>query len=297
MISPEEFSQQVLQHSRKIKDHFGVTPKFFRNTELIYNNDLGATISAMGFRGMITDGIESILHNRSPHNVFAHPDIDDFKILVRNYRLSDDIAFRYSQEDLPVEKYLYWLSRIPADQPLVALAMDYETFGEHKKSNTGIHTFLDKLLTGIARSDDYKMSTASEAIETIGPHSMLFVPQFVSWADRERDLSAWLGNDMQRDAFDSIKRLEKKVRLLNDEDLLEIWRHFQTSDHFYYMSTKNEGDGSVHSYFSPYVSPYEAFINYMNVVSDFSLQVKKQLQQKRKSEVKRPQPTRNSIQF
>lgn len=298
MISPNEFSSQVLRHAEKIEEHFGVRPTFFRNTELIYNNDLGQKISAMGFAGAITDGIESILNNRSPHNVFSHPANADFKILVRNYRLSDDIAFRYSPQDLPAERYLDWLSRVPADQPIVTLAMDYETFGEHKKSNTDIHRFLEKMLAGIATSSDYKMTTPSEAVKTIEPHSLLFVPQYVSWADRERDLSAWLGNDMQRDAFDAVKRLEKKLKILNDEELLCIWRHFQTSDHFYYMSTKNESDGSVHSYFSPYVSPYEAFINYMNAISDFSLQVKKRFAKERRPQVKRKTiPEGNSVQL
>ena len=252
----------------------------------------------MGFVGTITDGIESILNNRSPHHVYAHPANAEFKILVRNYRLSDDIAFRYSAEDLPVEKYMNWLSHIPADQPLVTLAMDYETFGEHRKSTTAIHSFMEKLLTSLATSENFSMMTPSEAIKTIEPHSMLFVPKYVSWADKERDLSAWLGNDMQRDAFDSLKRLEKKLKLLNDEDLLGMWRHFQTSDHLYYMSTKNESDGSVHAYFSPFVSPYEAFINYMNTISDFSLQVKKRFTKNRKkSQIKRSIPASDSIEY
>ena len=282
MISPGEFEKQVIRHSEKIKEHFGVEPKFFRNTELIYNNDIGQKVSTLGFRGIITDGIESILNHRSPHHVYAHPTNSRFKILVRNYMLSDDIAFRYSPSDLPVEKYFQWLSQVPNDQPVVTLALDYETFGEHKKSNTGIHTFLEKLLEAMATSGDYEMATPSEAIASLRPHSILFVPQYISWADKERDLSAWLGNDMQRDAFDSIKKLERKLKILNNPLFLDIWRQLQTSDHFYYMSTKNESDGSVHSYFSPYCSPYEAFINYMNVLSDFSLQIKKYLARNKK---------------
>lgn len=297
MISPGEFEKQVIRHAEKIKEHFDVEPQFFRNTELIYNNDIGQRASTLGFRGIITDGIESILNNRSAHHVYAHPTNSKLKILLRNYMLSDDIAFRYSADALPVEKYVQWLSEIPDDQPLVTLALDYETFGEHKKSSTGVHSFLEKLLEAIAINGDYQMATPSEAIASIRPHSILSVPQFISWADKERDLSAWLGNDMQRDAFDSMKKLERRLKILNNTDFLDIWRQLQTSDHFYYMSTKNESDGSVHSYFSPYCSPYEAFINYMNVLSDFSLQVKKYLTLNRKNNLKRSLPASDPISY
>lgn len=297
LISPSEFEDQIVKHTEKIKQHFGVLPKFFRNTELIYNNDIGYKINSLGFQGIITDGIESILCNRSAHHVYSHPAHTKLKILLRNYRLSDDIAFRYSPEDLTVEQYIRWLSEIPADQTLINLAMDYETFGEHKKSNTGVHSFLENLLEAIVNHSDYRMLIPSEAARTIEPHSQLFVPQYISWADKERDLSAWLGNDMQRDAFDSLKKLEKKLKLLNNPELLHTWRHLQTSDHFYYMSTKTDADGSVHSYFSPYCSPYEAFINYMNVMSDFSLHLKKGFGVKRQKKINAPLWERNSLSY
>jgi alpha-amylase len=274
MLPGIEFELQVLKHIQKLNEHFGVEPRIFRNTELIYNNDVGTRAYALGFDAVLTDGIERILFNRSPHDIYSHPSNDSLRILLRNYRLSDDISFRFSAGELTVEKYISWLSQMPNNEKLVTLAMDYETFGEHKKSHTGIFKFLEDLLVAISNHPDYKMLTPSEAVQLHEPHSQLFVPNFISWADSERDLSAWLGNDMQRDAFDSLKKLEKNLNVINDSQFLHTWRQLQTSDHFYYMSTKKENDGEVHQYFSPYCSPYEAFINYMNVLSDFALQLK-----------------------
>lgn len=282
-----EFELQVMKHVQKLKEHFNVEPQIFRNTELIYNNDVGTRARALGFRAIITDGIEKILFNRTPHHLYSHPTEEDLKIFLRNYRLSDDIAFRFNAEDMTVAKYLSWLSQMPEDQRLINLALDYETFGEHVRANTGIFKFLEDLLVGISNHPRYTMLTPSDAIELLDTHSQLFVPNYISWADTERDLSAWLGNDMQRDAFDSIKKLEKNLETINDPALIHTWRHLQTSDHFYYMSTKKEDDGGVHSYFSPYCSPYEAFINYMNVLSDFSLKVKYALAASRKKRERR----------
>jgi alpha-amylase len=265
-----------------LREHFGVQPTVFRNTELIYNNEIGNRASALGFKGIITEGIESILHNRTPHHLYSHPTEENFRILLRNYSLSDDIAFRFTTSQLTVDKYMSWLTQMPKHEPLVNVALDYETFGEHRKSTTGIFTFLEYLLIAVANHPAYCMLTPSEAVESLESHSQLFVPNYISWADRERDLSAWLGNDMQRDAFDSLKNLEKHLTTINDQLLFDEWRQLQTSDHFYYMSTKKEDDGGVHSYFSPYCSPYEAFINYMNVLSDFSIKIKSHLPLRRK---------------
>lgn len=286
-----EFELQAMRHVQKLKEHFKVEPQVFRNTELIYNNDIGTRVCALGFKGIITDGIERILFNRTPHHLYSHPSDEDLKIFLRNYRLSDDIAFRFSSGDVTVEKYMSWLSQMPDDERLVNLALDYETFGEHKKSNTGIFKFLEELLVAIANHPRYSMLTPSEGIELLNTHSQLFVPNYISWADSERDLSAWLGNDMQRDAFDSVKKLEKNLEIINDPDLMQTWRHLQTSDHFYYMATKKEDDGGVHAYFSPYCSPYEAFINYMNVLSDFSLKIKNRLSTSRRRRVRRSYQT------
>ena len=276
MIPGKEFEAQVLKHSEKMYEHFGVHPSVFRNTELIYNDDIGKRVKRLGYAGIITDGLEKILGGCcSANHVFEHPD-RGLKILLRNYRLSDDIAFRYMEggKHLTAEKYISWLNGLSKDEEVINLCMDYETFGEHHKKDSGIFKFFEDLLTRLAKGKTFDMLTPSQAISKFQAHSQLSVPQFISWADQERDLSAWLGNEMQRDAFDSLLKLEFDVKNLNDPDVLEQWRNLQTSDHFYYMSTKKGSDGNVHNYFSPYPSPYEAFINYMNVLTDFSMQVR-----------------------
>lgn len=269
-----DFELQVEKHQKAIMRHFGQSPRVFRNTELIYSDALGSRIHEMGFSGAMVDGVDHILAGRSPHHVFIHPKVD-LKLLPRNYHLSDDIAFRYfhNGERLTPERYLSWLLAIPADENVVTIAFDYETFGEHQKKDTGIFRFMKKVLTGLAKDDGFRLLTPSEAIE-LTPKDEYSAPSHISWADRERNLSAWLGNDMQRDAFGTLLKLEKDVKDLHDKQLLKLWRSLETSDHFYYMSTKSGSDGEVHSYFSPYPSPYEAFINYMNVLTDFALRIK-----------------------
>jgi len=277
IMQGDEFEIQVIQHAEKIYKHFGVHPNFFRNTELIYNDEVGKRVHNLGFDGIICDGIYRILGQQSPHFVYQHPDPDGIKILLRNYRLSDDISFRFRQPgtELTVEKYLSWLNAIPKQQRVVTLAMDYETFGEHHKKESGIHTFLESLLEQLATQKKIKLSKPSDVIKALPVHNTLPVPHYISWADQERDLSAWLGNDMQRDAYDTLTKLEPTLKQIDQPDLLDTWRNLMTSDHFYYMSTKRGDDGNVHCYFSPYASPYEAFINFMNVLSDFKLKVNK----------------------
>ncbi|MDQ2658168.1 MAG: alpha-amylase, partial [Bacteroidota bacterium] len=246
----------------------------FRNTELIYNNETGTRISRLGFKGTIIDGVDRVLVSQGPHHLFEHPE-GSLKLLTRDYRLSDDISFRFASNatTLSAPQYVNWLSAIPADENIVTLGMDYETFGEHHKRETGILAFLESLLSELAQRKDVHFRTAAEAMEETTARK-LSVPNFISWADQERDLSAWLGNDMQRDAFDSLLKAEQDVKRLHDKALLRQWRALQTSDHFYYMSTKKGSDGEVHNYFSPYPSPYEAFINYMNVLTDLTLRLK-----------------------
>jgi len=274
LIPGDEFEIQVLDQVAKLHEHFGVRPTVFRNTELIYNNDIAHRAEALGFSGVLADGAERLLHLRSPHHVYAAPD-SNMKILLRNYHLSDDIAFRFVQNGkaLTVNKYMSWLQGMPAEQNVVMLGMDYETFGEHHREDNIIQ-FLEHLLQHIAKSRTLQMATPSEAMALHEAVDTLDVPHYISWADQARDLSAWLGNDMQNDAFESLIKLEQDVRKVNDPALLEHWRRLQTSDHFYYMSTKKSDDGNVHAYFSPYNSPYEAFINFMNVLQDFTLIVK-----------------------
>ena len=273
IMGGDEFDTQIIQHSEKIYKHFGRHPKFFRNTELIYSDEIGKRVHQMGFDGIMTDGISKILGDRSPHHLYQANDFDGIKLLFRNYRLSDDIAFRF--HSLKLEDYVSWLNAVPNSQDVVTLAMDYETFGEHQKTEAGIHSFLEQLLVHLAHQKKFRLSTPSDVVAALSPKDVLHCPEAISWADQERDLSAWLGNAMQRDAFETLQKLEHTVKRLDQPELLDTWRHLMTSDHFYYMSTKKYDDGKVHAYFSPYSSPYEAFINYMNVLSDFSLQIEK----------------------
>ena len=278
LMPGNEFELQIAKHQKRILRDFGVMSKVFRNTELIYSDETGSRISRLGFKGTLIDGADHVLVGRSPHHLYTHSETDKLKLLTRNYRLSDDIAFRFGQgpSRLTPVQYVRWLDAMPANHDVIHLGMDYETFGEHHKNDSGILQFLEGFLCEIADNKQYRFMTPSEAVELIQPTDRLAVPGYISWADLERDVSAWLGNEMQRDAFDSLIKLEGDVKTLLDKTFLERWRALQTSDHFYYMSTKKGSDGQVHSYFSPYPSPYEAFINYMNVLTDFELKLKKQ---------------------
>jgi alpha-amylase len=274
LVSDEEFKKQVQDHSKKIEKLFGYTPTVFRNTELIYSDKIGALVSEMGFKTMLTEGANHILDWKSPNFMYCSATNPELKLLLKNYRLSDDIAFRFSQSDwngwpLTAEKFVGWLNEIPEKDEIINLFMDYETFGEHQWKETGIFEFMRSLPHHIFSSSTYSFITPSEAASYFQPIAKLSMPNPVSWADEERDLSAWLGNDIQDDAFESLYRLEHKVKNINDDAIQLNWRYLQTSDHFYYMCTKFFADGDVHKYFNPYNSPYDAFINYMNILSDF----------------------------
>jgi alpha-amylase len=276
MIPGHEFEIQVLKHAELIERLFGRRPSFFRNTELIYNNEIGKRAALLGFTGVFADGVKQVLnHDKSVFQVYQHPEETDFKILLRNYIFSDDIAFRFNQygAKLTVEKYMAWLNEVSPLEQVINIGLDYETFGEHQKKETGVMDFLKKFLLAVSKSKTLKLATPSEVVKSVKAHSKLSVQKTVSWADQERDISAWLGNEMQKDAFESLKKLERDVKQLNDPKITRHWRLLQTSDHFYYMSTKRGSDGSVHNYFSHYPSPYEAFINYMNVLTDFTINV------------------------
>lgn len=276
MIPGNEFELQVAKHQRKILEHFGVVSNVFRNTELIYSDSIGARINQLGFKGVFIDGIDHVLGSRTPHQLYKHAVAGDLKLLLRNYRLSDDISFRFAQPSatLTAAQYMRWLQAIPIDENVINLAMDYETFGEHQKKETGIFEFLRTLFTALAHDTDFQFISPSEAVRKMPAKETLSIPGFISWADQERNVSAWLGNDMQRDAFDCMIKLESDIKNLLDRTMLMQWRILQTSDHFYYMSTKQGSDGEVHAYFSPFQSPYEAFINYMNVLTDLGLRIK-----------------------
>jgi alpha-amylase len=279
--SRDEFERQVKLHMDTIDRIFGQKPQVFRNTELSYNNDLAYWADQYGFKGIITEGWDPVLDWRSPNFVYEPTHTDNIRLLLKNYKLSDDIAFRFSNRGwtewpLTTEKYVHWLNAIPHDQPLINLFMDYETFGEHQWADTGIFDFLAALPAEFMKhGDDRTFMTLSEAIDSFEPTDKIDVPQTITWADTERDLTAWLGNSMQHDAIHQIYNLEQRVLATSHDDLINDWRKLQTSDHFYYMCTKWFSDGDVHAYFSPYDSPYEAFISFMNVLQDFRLRLEK----------------------
>jgi alpha-amylase len=275
MMPGTEFQSQVRAHCQTIENLFGVHPTVFRNTELIYNDEVGRQAASMGFDGILCEGVEQTLGDRSTYRVYHHPDGGHIKLLLRANRLSDDIAFRFHHgETLTTTRYVGWLNAIPAPENIIVLGMDYETFGEHHKTESGVCTFLQDVLTRISAETNLRLATPSEALKVITPSGQFSTTSIISWADKNKDSSAWLGNDMQLDAFNSIVTLEPEVRKSHNTSMLNIWKHLLTSDHFYYMSTKDQEDGDVHSYFSPYQSPYEAFINYINVVNAFAFALK-----------------------
>lgn len=286
----EVFEDQVLKHKQKVEFLFGQVPTVFRNTELIYSDLIGARVGKMGFKGMLAEGVDGILGKRSPNVLYVNPFMPSLKLLLRNYRLSDDIAFRFSNQGwaewpLTVEKYLKWLKETAITDQVVNIFMDYETFGEHQWASTGIFNFMEMLPAAILKSKEFNFATPSEIVESLTPVDAISVQTNVSWADVERDLSAWLGNGMQDNAFEKIFSLSAAVDKLADDSLKSIWGKLQTSDHFYYMCIKWLADGDVHKYFNHYSSPYEAFITYMNVVSDFEMHVNRGLELQSKVQV------------
>ena len=276
--SKEEFTHQVNKQKKMIRELFGQDPVTFRNTELIYSDGIGEMVAGMGFETMLTEGAKHILSWKSPNFMYCNAANPKLKVLLKNFRLSDDIAFRFSQQSwnewpLTTEKFVGWLNQIENKQEVVNLFMDYETFGEHQWSETGIFDFLKALPAKVFRDSNFTFNTPAELSKQLQPVSAIQVPHPISWADEERDLTAWLGNDLQDEAFDKLYALEEKVKSCQDEQIRKDWYYLQTSDHFYYMCTKWFSDGDVHKYFNPYGSPYEAFINYMNVLSDFEIRL------------------------
>lgn len=269
LISKKEFVEQVKMHKKKVKETFGLKPKVFRNTEAMYSNNIAMEASKLGFKGIVSEGLQRILGWRSPNYVYKAVG-SDIRVLLRNFQLSDDIAFRFSEhnwEEFPLtaDKYAYWLASSPGE--CINLFMDYETFGEHQWPETGIFKFLASLPSEVFRHPNLKFSLASEIIKNHEPRGEFDSPGIISWADVDRDLTAWLENRMQQQAFTELRGLELSARKAKGA-VLENWRKLQTSDHFYYMCTKWFSDGDVHKYFNHYESPYDAFINYMNVLTD-----------------------------
>lgn len=269
----DEFRDQVREHDHLIRGFFGVKPQVFRNTELIYDDVIGKLVADMGYKAVIAEGADDILHWRSPNFVYRVPG-RDARLLLKNYRLSDDIAFRFSNRgwsDWPLtsDKFARWVHNVSGNGHLVNLFMDYETFGEHQWEDTGIFDFMDHLPEAILRHPDWDFCTPSEAIDRYGPMAELSFHRLTSWADVDRDITAWRGNRMQTRALAEAYDLRKEVAKVNDPAVWDTYRKLLTSDHFYYMCTKWFADGDVHAYFSPFETPYDAFVNYKNVLRDF----------------------------
>jgi alpha-amylase len=269
--SPEEFASQVELHRDRIAEAFGQTPRVFRNTELIYSDALAVWLEERGFAGVLADGVEALLQDRSAQHLYQAPTPGGLPLLLRDYRLSDDIAFRFSNRrwsewPLTAEKYDRWLSKLPGE--ILSLFMDFETFGEHQWKETGIFEFFEGWVDRFLSHRGATFWTPSQAIERLPRREILTTPRTISWADESRDLSAWQGNDLQKDALKRLVVLEARVKAAASDELLRDFRRLSTSDHFYYMATKSFGDADVHAYFSPYESPYEAYIAYMHVLSD-----------------------------
>ncbi len=274
-IDHDEFVDQVTEHRERIERLFGVAPTTFRNTELIFDEEVARAVEDLGFATLLGEGADQLLGRRSPHAVYRPRGCTALNLLLRDYRFSDDIAFRFSNREweghpLMADTYAGWLGELPEDARQVGLFMDYETFGEHQAADTGILDFLEHLPGYVLEQDGLAFATPSEVSADPGPVAELEVPRPISWADAERDLTAWLGNPMQRAAHEALAELLPAVRAADPGtgELLERWRRLSTSDHVYYMSTKWFTDGDVHEYFSPYDTPHDAFILFMNVLDD-----------------------------
>ena len=271
--SESEFRHQVAKHAAKIEELFGVQPVTFRNTELIYSNGIGEMVYDMGYKAQLTEGARHIMGWQSPNFVYTAETQPRLKLLLRNANLSDDIAFRFAANKVTAEEYVGWLKENAKDGDIVNLFMDYETFGEHQKEETGIFDFMKALPGAVIADGTFGFVTPAEAVKKHKPVADLAVEDPISWADEERDLTAWLGNELQHEAFKKVYAMTEKLSIVNDPELWEDFGHLQESDHFYYMCTKFFSDGEVHKYFNPYDTPYEAFINYMNVISDFQIRL------------------------
>ena len=271
--SRDEFERQVEMHRDKVRELFGVETSVFRNTELAYNDELAQWADEYGFKGILAEGWDPVLQWRSPNYVYRPVGAQNIKLLLKNYRLSDDLAFRFGNrawESWPLKANTYneWMDQALADGSSVNLFMDYETFGEHQWADTGIFDFFEEFVGTWLKDPNNTFYTASEAINTHEAKGEISMPHTVTWADSERDLTAWLGNNMQHEALRHLYAIEDAVLRSGDAELIADWRKLQTSDHVYYMCTKWFTDGDVHAYFSPYDSPYDAFLYFMNALRD-----------------------------
>jgi len=274
----DEFIRQVGRHKILLKEYLGVEPTSFRNTELIYSDQIGSWVADMGFKAILTEGAKHVLGWKSPNYLYCNALNPRLKVLLRNFVLSDDIAFRFSNRNwnewpLTTDKYASWINKLASKSELLNIFIDYETFGEHNWKETGIFDFLSHLPGAILKKTSFRFMTPSEVADNLQPVSAISVTHPISWADEERDITAWLGNELQNAAFEKLYSLSDKVNSCEYDQLKKDWIYLQSSDHFYYMCTKFFSDGAVHAYFNPYETPYDAFMNYMNVLSDFEIRI------------------------
>jgi alpha-amylase len=277
LYSPTEFLTQVWKHKNLMQDLFGRTPRVFRNTELIYTNKVAKMVMDMGFKGMLAEGADKILNGRRPSRVYKSP--CGLPLLLKHYKLSDDIAFRFSEsarssQPLTADTFCHWINSSFSDNETINLFMDFETFGEHQWEDTGIFDFFYHFVKLLILSGS-EFETVSSALSKDEPIDFFDSMSPVSWADVDRDITAWRGNDLQVDGLNKIYELESKVLKSNNESLINDWRNMQTSDHFYYMCTKWANDGDVHAYFSPYGSPHNAYTNFSHALADLNLRITK----------------------
>lgn len=280
IFSKEEFERQVEAQVALVKKYFNQTPRVFRNTELQYNNELAAYVEEMGYEAIICEGVDRVLNGRSPNFLYKAPNVSKIKSMLKNYKLSDDIAFRFSNQaweewPLTAEKFARWVHSIAGNGETINLFMDYETFGEHQWAHSGIFEFMRYMPAHILAHPDFSFKTVSETLDAYPVRDVYDCHHLTSWADTERDLSAWIGNPMQDEAIAKIYQLEELVYDSKDAVLIDDWKKMLTSDHFYYMTTKFWADGDVHKYFSPYDSPYDAYIYYMNSLSDLKVRLER----------------------
>ena len=279
LANEECFREEVSRMSAKIKQVFGQTPKVFRNSSLIYSNEIGSVVASMGFKGILTEGAKHVLGWKSPHYVYHCAYNPNLKILLRDFKLSDDISLRFSNSDwseypLFADKYIGWIAGLPEEEQVINIFMELSALGIAQPLSSNILQFM-KALPACAKEKGISFSTPSEIVTKFKSVDQVDVPYPMSWADEERDVTAWLGNELQNEAFSKLYAQKEKIAALKSPDFDYVWSFMQTSDHFYYMATKWLSDGDVHSYFNPYDSAYDAFINYMNVLSDFIIELDK----------------------
>ncbi len=271
----EIFEHEVKLHRDKICSLFGQKPVTFRNTEMIYSDVIGDWVQKMGFKAILTEGAKQVLGWKSPNFLYVNAINPRMKVLLRNYKLSDDIAFRFSNHNwsefpLTADKYISWLEKLNSREEVINLFLNYESFGLRQSHESGIYEFLEHWIDKVVKNDNFLFATPSQVVQELQPISIVNVPYPISWADEERDLTSWLGNEMQKEAFDKLYVLSHKMLQCKNIELIKDWNYLQESDHFYYMSTKYFSGHQNQVYENPFDSPYEAFINYMNILSDFT---------------------------